>query len=78
MSVGFYKRVPEMCKHDAGFRCKRGKDANVENYPAVWICNKLCGFFLNFDPDLFPDGIAFLEQPNPEGLKYLQPIEESK
>lgn len=43
-----------VCKHDNGFGFHSGT-----RYPGIWLCNNLCGYFLNFNPDTFPKGIAY-------------------
>lgn len=56
------------CKHDAWFKFTwRG--------PA-WECGRGCGFYLNFDPNIFPQGVAYIDKPKKE--KVLPPLSISK
>lgn len=47
--------TPAVCKHDIGFHCQ---DPHCDGNN-VFACNMGCGFFLNFDPEKYPNGIAF-------------------
>lgn len=46
------------CKHEAGFTFHRGT-----KYPGIWLCVHTCGFFLNFNPETFPNGVAYTLEP---------------
>lgn len=48
------------CSHCNGFTFRSGLIVGVSTYPSVFWCNKDCGYFLNFDPNRFPDTVAFL------------------
>lgn len=37
------------CKHNFGFRCDAMHGAGMPAY--AFVCRRLCGFFLNFDPE---------------------------
>lgn len=40
------------CRHDVGFQLR------LDCKPIAWVCNRWCGYRMNFDPDKYPDGIA--------------------
>lgn len=53
-------KVMNVCRHDSGF-------SNIpwtgrEAY-GIFACNLNCGFFLNYDPGEYPNGIAYLSSP---------------
>jgi len=56
------------CKHNHGFRFLRCDAA--DRLPGVWTCVLLCEFSLNFNPETYPDGIAYLHLPR-DGNKKL-------
>lgn len=66
------------CSHSCGFTLVA--EVVVENgeYPAAWQCNKGCGFFLNFNPNKFPDGVAFLPGPGSMFTKSLPELVKSE
>jgi hypothetical protein len=54
------------CKHEEGFVFGPG----VFGYPGAWYCSQGCGYWLNFNPDHYPYGVAFLrDQDTPKGKK---------
>lgn len=43
------------CKHDRGFKC-------AEINPEIgykFYCVHVCGYFMDFNPALYPEGVAF-------------------
>lgn len=46
----------DKCNHDEGFSL----ELEVEDLPAAFVCNKKCGYFLNFDPHKYPYGLAYM------------------
>lgn len=51
-----------MCKHSVGFFCHTFTNWD-QGPPALFLCNMACGYFLNFDPDKYPEGVAYLASP---------------
>jgi|SRR3972149_5814606 len=45
-----------LCSHDRGFRFYASRDCSFIGY----LCNKDCGFSLNFNPDTYPEGVCFI------------------
>ena len=45
------------CKHDNGFSLYQWK---TPEGLGIFVCNRLCGYHLNFDPGKYPDGIAYV------------------
>ena len=59
-------RSEAKCKHEMGFQFIDLKDS-VDFY----FCNHMCGFSLNFNPDTYPDGVAFIERNLKQGRRIL-------
>lgn len=66
------------CTHDNGFTLVSEVVVDNGEYPAAWQCNRGCGFFLNFNPNKFPDGVAFLPAPNAKSNKTLSFIKSTR
>jgi hypothetical protein len=49
----------------------------VYGAPAKWVCSHHCGYELNFCPDHYLYGVAYLPKPNPKATKELPPILEN-
>lgn len=64
------------CLHDKGFVWISTEHMDI-GYPAVWLCANLCGYYLNFDPSKFPEGVAYTQEA-PEGKKQFPPYVPSK
>ena len=49
-----------LCKHDNGFTA-----LPWQGQPTVgmFVCNLNCGYFINFDPFEYPNGIAYVTEP---------------
>jgi len=56
------EKIMSECKHDDGFQL----------IGFHWWCNRGCGYWINFDPFRFIDGVAYVED-KPEG-KRLPPL----
>lgn len=57
------------CKHDRWFKF-------TWQIPG-WECGYGCGFQLNFDPHIYPEGVAYVDKP-PYGEKVLPTLIRSK
>lgn len=66
--------VMNCCKHNKGF--KYGVKYLTNDYVNVFKCVAGCCFTLNFDPEIFPDGIAYRTEPL--GEKVLPELRSSK
>lgn len=54
------KEIEKACRHNVGFQLF------TKNGDAAFICLHRCGYALNFDPELFPGGVAYVDkQGNP-------------
>lgn len=50
------------CKHEHGFSFISGVCLDIHSHMAVFACNSGCAYWLNFDPKLYPNGIAILSE----------------
>lgn len=57
------------CKHDSAFRCTWIMEAG--NYQ--FYCTHGCGYYMAFNPRLYPEGVSFPEWPEMKG-KLLPPL----
>jgi hypothetical protein len=50
-----------ICLHNRGFIFSHN---NPDGMPGAWWCkNDLCHFYLNFNPDTYPEGPAYTTRP---------------
>jgi len=58
------------CKHDRGFTLYMWKDPpNL----GIFLCNGCMEFWMNFDPDHYLDGVAYVDKGNPNPGPVLKP-----
>ena len=56
------------CQHNSGFTLIT---ITLMEYQSIYVCNLCCGFYLNFDPEIFPRGVAYAPCKN---IKVIPPL----
>lgn len=63
------------CRHDSGFRFLRLDNSlasdRMYKAPGAWVCAHGCGYRLNFNPEHYEFGVAYLDKPNEKQSKEL-------
>lgn len=49
------------CSHDWGFQLTTSMNVGISPHIPVWLCRKCESFHLNFNPEIFPEGVAYVE-----------------